>query len=145
LTELEVRATLKDYFESEGFTVRLGSRGPDLVCFHPTWKRLWIIEAKGWTDNSTDRRDRFEIGLGQICQRDAANCKSLAGFGVLLPDEAVTYGLAFLEGDKLVEFNYHSLCQSVRKEVRRALTLYFFFVKSDALAPTIIAPHDLTF
>ncbi len=144
MIEAEVRAALKDYFEREGFRVWSGrtnhSPGPDLVCSHPSQRRLWIIETKGWTDNSADRRGRFESGLGQICHRDPAHCKNLAGFGVLLSNEMVTYGLAFPDGGE-----YRTLCQSVRKEVQRAFPLYFLFVKPDVLAPTIIAPHDLIF
>src|SRR5437764_5684940 len=75
MTETDIRDVHITYLSSEGYQpgqpLHKNTQGPDVVDYHPIRQHLWIIEAKGEINDSTDRRLVFETALSQVCQLGA--------------------------------------------------------------------------
>ncbi|HYT35833.1 MAG TPA: hypothetical protein VEL31_20630 [Ktedonobacteraceae bacterium] len=73
MTETDIQDVLIIYLRSEGYQLwqprHKNAQGPDVVGYHSNRHKLWIIEAKGEINASTDRHLAFEMALDQVCQR----------------------------------------------------------------------------
>lgn len=93
LSEDDVKAAVRDYFEVAGFamTVRWGrERGVDIEATHPDGRR-WLIEAKGAVASDQQQGNYFLGALGELIQRmDDPD----AVYALALPDNRRYRGLA---------------------------------------------------
>jgi len=141
LNEDTVKKAVESYFTALGFAVRTtpypGSPGPDNVAYHEVKRQLWLVEDKGLQDDSANRLGGFQDGLGQLTRRDPSMWKEKSGFGPLVKEDIVYYALALPD-----RADYRALARSVRKDVRKALNLYLFFIEEGEPPLVTVIPPD---